>query len=114
MWVSIVRRFLLVNDFCSFCVGHTICGNMNIQSIRKRFLGHGVGVDLLEGSPTKKQRRTGPVHGQRQPVHGQRQLTQREELKKLLGQEDDPLKAQPQSNHQTSKDSTVSFRFARM
>ena len=107
MWVSIVRRFLLVNDFCSFCVGHTICCNMNIQSIRKRWLGQGVNVDLLEGGPTKKQRRTGPVHGQRQ-------LTQREELKKLLGQEDDPLKAQPQSNHQTSKDSTVSFRFARM
>ena len=80
---------------------------MNIQSIRKRWLGQGVNVDSLEGGPTKKQRRTGPVHGQRQ-------LTQREELKKLLGQEDDPLKAQPQSNHQTSKDSTVSFRFARM
>ena len=80
---------------------------MSFQSIRKRWLGQGVGVDSLEGGPTKKQRRTAPAHGQCQ-------LTQREELKKLLGQEDDPLKAQPQSNHQTSKDSTVSFRFARM
>ena len=66
-----MRRFLLVNDFCSFCVGHTIRCNMNIQSIRKRWLGQGVNVDSLEGGPTKKQRRTGPVHGQRQ-------LTQRE------------------------------------
>ena len=80
---------------------------MNIQSIRKRFLGHGVGIDLLEGGPTKKQKRTGPVHGQQQ-------LTQRGQLKKLLGQEDDSLKAQPQSNHQTAKDPTVSFCYAKM
>ena len=63
--------------------------------------------ELLEAGQTKKQRRTGPVHGQRQ-------LTQREHLKKLLGQEDDSLKAQPQSNCQTAKDHTVSFSFARM
>ena len=80
---------------------------MSFQSFRKRILGHGVGVELLEGGPTKKQRRTGPVHGQCQ-------LTQREHLKKLLGQEDDSLKAQPQSNHQTAKDPTVSLSYAKM
>ena len=52
---------------------------MSFQSIRKIWLGHAVDIDLLEGSQTKKQRRT-------VPAHGQRQLTQREELKKLLGQ----------------------------
>ena len=83
------------------------CDNMNIQSIRKRWLGHGVGVDSLEGGPTKKQRRT-------VPAHGQRQLTQREQLKKLLGQEDDSLKTKPQSNHQTAKDHTVSFCYAKI
>ena len=102
-----MRRFLLVNDFCSFCVGHTICCNISFQGIRKRLLGHGVGVDLLEPGPNKKQKRTGPVYGQRK-------LTQREQLEKLLGKEDDPLKTKPQSNHQTAKDHTVSFSFARM
>ena len=62
---------------------------------------------MLEAGPTKKQKRTGPVHGQRQ-------LTQREQLEKLLGKEDDPLKTKPQSNHWTAKDHTVSFNFARI
>ena len=102
-----MRRFLQGDDFCSFCVGHTIRCNMNISSLRKRLLGHGVGVDSLEAGPTKKQKRTGPVHGQRK-------LTQREQLEKLLGKEDDPLKTKPQSNHQTAKDHTVSFRYAKI
>ena len=70
-------------------------------------MGHGVGVELLEAGQTKKQRRTVSAHGLRQP-------TQREQLEKLLGKEDDSLKTKPQSNHQTAKDHTVSFSFARM
>ena len=80
---------------------------MSFQSIRKRLLGHGVGVEPLEAGQTKKQRRTVPAHGLRQPI-------QKEQSEKLLGKEDDPLKTKPQSNHQTAKDHTVSFSFARL
>ena len=80
---------------------------MTFSSFRKRLLGHGVGVELLEAGQTKKPRRNSPAHGLRQP-------TQREQLKKLLGKEDDLSKTKPQSNHQTAKDHTVSFCYAKM
>ena len=80
---------------------------MSFQSIRKRSLGHGIDVESLEAGQTKNLRRNCPAHGLCQP-------TQREQLEKLLGKEDDSLKAKPQSNHQTAKDHTVSFSFARM
>ena len=80
---------------------------MSFSSIKKRFLGHGEGVEFLKASLTKKVRRTGPVHG----LH---QLSQREQLNKLLGREEDSLKSQPQSNHPTAKDHTVTFSFVAM
>ena len=80
---------------------------MNYLNIRKRILGNGIDVESSEDNPSKKQRRS-------RPAHGLRQLSQREQLKNLLGKEEDSLELQTQSNHPTAKNHTVSFSFEAM
>ena len=78
---------------------------MTFSSLKKRFLGHGENVASPETIPAKKQRRTGPVHGERHS-------SQREELNKLLSNEEDSLESQQQKNHPTAKQHPVSCSFA--
>ena len=78
---------------------------MSFLSLKKRLLGNGENVVSLEVVLAVKHRRTGPAHDQ---------SSQREQLNKLLSNEEDSLKLHLQSNHPTAKDHPVSCSFAAM
>ena len=80
---------------------------MSFLSFKKRILGNGENVVSPEAVPAEKHRRTGPAHGLCQS-------SQREQLNKLLSNEENSLKLQLQSDHPTAKEHPVSRSFVAM
>lgn len=78
---------------------------MSFFSLKRKLLGDGENVVSPEAVPAVKHRRTGPAHDQ---------SSQREQLNKLLSNEEDSLKSHLQSNHPTAKDHPVSCSLAAM
>ena len=79
---------------------------MSFFSLKRKFLGDGENVVSPEAVLAVKHRRTGPAHGG--------QSSQREQLKKLLSNEEDSLKSHPQSNQPTAKEHPVSCSLTAM
>ena len=79
---------------------------MSFLSLKRKLLGNGENVVSPEAVPAVKHRRTGPAHGG--------QSSQREQLKKLLSNEEDSLKSRPQSNQPTAKEHPVSCSLTAM
>ena len=92
--------------FSSFSAGLTIRWQMSFFNFKRKSVGDGENVVSPEAVPAVKHRRTGPAHGG--------QSSQREQLKKLLSNEEDSLKSHLQSNHPTAKDHPVSCSLAAM
>ena len=80
---------------------------MPFSSFRKRLLGNGEDVESAEENLSKIPRRNVPAHGVPNPL-------QKEQLERLLNNQESSLRPQLQRKHPTAKEKTVSCSFTAM